>query len=103
MLTSTLEGKLRSGARANYLDDFGRVDCIEFASVLQEVCEPAGHCLVLLREHERQGRESFRDVLADGLSDLSFAADVVEHVVGDLEREAEEAAVFMEGLALRDR
>src|SRR6266567_4479036 len=61
----------------------------ELASILEDALQPRPEGGVLPGDHERERGKPLSYVMADRLSDLGLAARVVEHVVGDLERQPE--------------
>ncbi len=54
---------------------------------------------VYLRQHQGQRCKSIDDVVADRFADLVFGARVVEHVIHDLKREPQLAAVLTQCIA----
>src|SRR5260370_7022337 len=82
-MAGTCQRKFGPSATANRIDDAA---CLAFI-------EPPIVVDLDRRKHQRESRETFEDVVPDGLADLSRGARVVEDIVRDLKCKSQRAAV----------
>src|SRR5262249_44018764 len=90
MFSSLLQRETRSVAVAHLVDKTSRL----------RISEPAVVFNVNRCEHQRQRRETFSDVVPDGLAHLAFGCGEVEDVVGDLKGKAELSSIRGKGSSL---